>query len=144
MSVRRIAPDEAHGLMRDEGYRYLDVRSTTEFALGHPAGAFNIPWQHQTDTGMRDNPDFMRVVRRSFDPDTKLIIGCRTGHRSLLAAQRLIDAGFEAIVELQGGFAGARDPFGRTSAPGWQQAQLPVAMDPEPGRSYAELAGDER
>jgi len=147
LSVRRIAPDEAVALMLEAVFAYVDVRSTTEFELGDSAGAFIIPWQlpanqHQADVGMRDNLDFMRVVRRNFGPQDKLIIGCRTGHRSLIAAQRLVDAGFTNVVELRGGFAGGRDAFGRVAAPGWQQADLPVALSAEPGRSYSELSGE--
>jgi len=142
VSVRRVSAVEAHDLMCRSGYLYLDVRSTQEFELGHPEGAFNIPWQHQADAGMRANHDFMRVVRRTFESHAPLIIGCRSGHRSLAAARRLLEAGFENVVEVQGGFAGARDPFGRPGVRGWQQEDLPTAVVAMPGRSYSELSGD--
>lgn len=145
MTLTRIAPEEALRLLQEDGYRYIDVRSELEFALGHPAGAFNVPWQHaepDTDGGpeMRDNTDFLTVMRRAFAPDTPLIVGCRTGHRSQLAATRLIAAGFERVLEMRGGFAGKRDAFGRAVAPGWQEAALPVEYEARPGRDYAALS----
>lgn len=150
MSLTRISPEAAQGLMRDDGYQYVDVRSELEFALGHPAGAFNVPWQHAdpaTDEAegpkaMRDNTDFMAVMRDRFPVETPLIIGCRTGHRSQLAALRLLAAGYERVVEMRGGFAGTRDAFGRVVAVGWQDASLPVEYEARPGRSYAALTDD--
>lgn len=144
MTLQRIPAERAAELIRQAGYRYVDVRSEEEFVLGHPAGAFNVPWQHAAEGGgggMSDNGDFMRVMRRAFAPDTELIIGCRTGHRSQLAAARLLNAGYSALLEMEGGFMGHRDAFGRLTVQGWQQAALPVEFEPRAGRSYADLAG---
>ncbi|MDD9939713.1 MAG: rhodanese-like domain-containing protein [Myxococcales bacterium] len=139
-AVRRITAPEAAELMRERGHRYVDVRSEAEFELGHPVGAYNVPWQHQGPDGMIDNPDFVKTMRQAFPSATPLIIGCRTGHRSLLAARRLLAAGFENVLEMQGGYAGARDPFGRVSCVGWYDAGLPTSMVADHGRTYPELA----
>jgi rhodanese-related sulfurtransferase len=74
-----------------------------------------------------------------FPKDTKLVIGCKAGPRSLAAAQLLVTAGFSNVVEQRAGFAGARDPFGSVVDVGWQAAGLPVSRELEPGHSYDEL-----
>ena len=139
MSVKRVSPEEAKKLM-DEGYVYLDVRSIPEFEQGHPEGAFNIPLLHMTAGGMQPNPDFVSVVTATFPKDTKLVIGCRSGGRSLKAADQLVGAGYTDVIDQKAGFAGAADQFGRMTDPGWQPKGLPVATAAKPGHSYQELA----
>jgi len=40
---QEISPEEAHDLMEDEDYVYVDVRTQAEFEGGHPEGAYNVP-----------------------------------------------------------------------------------------------------
>jgi rhodanese-related sulfurtransferase len=143
MTVKRVSPQEADALVKEGGHAYLDVRSIPEFDAGHPAGAYNIPLLHATPSGMRPNPDFLSVVAAAFAKDAKLVLGCRTGIRSLRAAQGLLDAGFETVVDQRAGFHGARDPFGQVQEAGWQDAGLDVATDAEPGRAYEALLARE-
>ena len=84
--------------MREHGFSYLDVRSSQEFAGGHPTGAYNVPLMHMGSDGMQPNPEFMAVVESSFEKDRKLILGCRSGNRSLKAAEVLLSAGYTEIV----------------------------------------------
>ncbi len=139
MTVKRVSPNEADRLVKEEGYVYLDVRSIPEFDAGHPAGAYNIPLLHQTPTGMRPNGEFMPVVKAVFPKDTKLVIGCRSGNRSLRAAEALSSAGYPNVVDQRAGFGGARSPFGQVEEPGWQDAGLDTAFEAEPGRAYDAL-----
>lgn len=136
MPVKRVSPDEALALMRDEGYAYLDVRSVPEFQQGHPAGAWNVPLLHMGPTGGQPNPDFLDVVGRVFARDAKVIIGCRTANRSEHAAALLERAGYTNLVIQGAGFVGhdRRDP-------GWGPRGLPASRDAEPGRSWDELKG---
>jgi rhodanese-related sulfurtransferase len=139
MSVKRVSPEEAKRLM-DEGYVYLDVRSIPEFEQGHPAGAYNVPLKHMTPGGMTPNPDFLAVVDKAFAKDTRIVVGCRSGGRSLSAAEAMAAAGFTNVVDQKAGFAGATDQFGRLVEPGWQPRGLPVDTSAKAGRSYHELA----
>lgn len=139
MTVKRVSPQEADALIREEGFVYLDVRSIPEFNAGHPTGAYNIPLLHATPSGMRPNGDFMPVLLAVFPKDTKLVIGCRSGNRSLRAAQALISAGFEHVVDQQAGFDGARDPFGQVQEPGWRSAGFAVSTESHPERTYGAL-----
>ena len=122
---------------------YLDVRSVPEFEAGHPAGAYNIPIFHQTPTGMQPNGDFMGVVGTVFDKGTKLVLGCRSGNRSLRAAQLLLQAGYQYVIDQRAGLAGARDAFGQLKEPGWEAAGLAMTTDPHPERHYEALLSHE-
>jgi rhodanese-related sulfurtransferase len=137
--MKRVLPAEAAGLV-SEGWTYLDVRSTPEFDKGHPKGAVNIPLLNFQGGRLVPNPDFQKVVEANFPKDAKLVIGCKSGGRSLQAAALLAAAGYTHVVDMQGGFGGGRDNLGRVSDPGWADSGLPVATQPDPGKSYPELA----
>ena len=139
MSVPRVGPQDAARMLAEEGYVYLDVRSVPEFEQGHPEGAYNIPFLHMQEGGMQPNEAFVAQVRAAFTPETKLLLGCAAGARSLSAAEQLLEAGFRDVVDQRAGFGGVKDPFGRVTDPGWQALGLPVAFDAEAGRAYADL-----
>jgi rhodanese-related sulfurtransferase len=106
--------------------------------MGHPPGAFNVPWQRVEGDRLVDNPQFSTVMQQLFRTTDPLIIGCRSGSRSHAAISSLGLAGFSALVELRHGFLGARDAFGRR-LPGWVQAGLPVEEGDGEARSYERL-----
>lgn len=139
MTVRRVSPQEADALVKEEDYVYLDVRSIPEFEAGHPGGAYNIPLMHATPNGMRPNGEFLAVVAAAFGKDAKIVVGCKTGGRSLRAAQGLVAAGYEAVVDQRAGFHGTRDPFGQVQEAGWLGAGLEVATEAHPERGYEAL-----
>ena len=135
MPVKRISPEEARDLMDREGYTYLDVRSVPEFEAGHPKGAFNIPLMHMGPGGMAPNPDFLAVVQKTFPADSKLVVGCKAGGRSLRAAGMLEAAGFTNVVDQRAGYEGGG------GEPGWKPRGLPTSAAAEPGRAYESLIG---
>lgn len=142
MPIREISPQEAQELLESEsGFIYLDVRSTPEFAEGHPERAVNLPLLHShPDTGqMIPNPDFLEVAQANFSPDTKLLLGCRTGARSRMAAQMLERAGYEDLTNVRAGFGGARDSLGNVVEQGWEALGLPVRRETKKGDSYESL-----
>ena len=139
MSITRISPAEAAAKML-EGATYVDVRSTEEFADGHPDGAVNVPWSHMSDRGMAPNPDFLAAMKALFGKaDPKIVLGCRSGNRSMRAAEALVADGWGALLEQRAGWDGARDPFGKVSEVGWAHAGLPVATGQPEGRSWADV-----
>jgi len=109
MSIRRVTPEEALRLLQQEGYMYLDVRSIPEFEEGHPEGAFNVPL---------------------------LQLGCKSGGRSLRAAEQLLHAGFVHVVDQKAGWAGQTDQFGRIAEEGWGPKGLPASKATAPGHGY--------
>jgi rhodanese-related sulfurtransferase len=137
--VKRVLAAEAAALL-EQGWTYLDVRSIPEFEQGHPAGAANVPLLHFQGGRMAPNPDFQRVVEAAFAKDAKIVVGCKSGGRSLQAATLMEAAGYTSVVDMRGGFHGERDGFGRVSAPGWADSGLPVETSATAGKTYEELA----
>jgi rhodanese-related sulfurtransferase len=140
MNVKRVSPEEALSLVEKEGYAYVDVRSVPEFESGHPKGAYNVPIAHLGPTGMSPNPEFLGVMEGAFPKDAKLVIGCKSGGRSLQAAGLLLAAGFQNLVDQRAGFQGGMDPSGRPE-PGWGPKGLPTSSTAEPGRGWTDLKG---
>ncbi len=88
-----------------DGYRYLDVRTISEFRKGHIPGAFNIPIAHIVNPELANwsvNGQFLAVARANFPLDSPLIVGCRSGKRSLVATQIMIEAGHSRVYNLAG------------------------------------------
>ena len=139
--MKHVTVNEAHDQM-EQGATYLDVRSTREFAIGHPAGAFNVPLiEPDEDSGMmQPNPDFVRVVKAVFPADAKLVVGCQAGGRSMRAAQVLEAFGFNDVANVRGGFGGGPSPAGNQMDQGWVSAGFPVETTAQPGHSYSDLA----
>ena len=136
---KRVSPQEAHDLLKKDGYVYVDVRSIPEFEAGHPEGAFNVPLNHMGPGGMTPNPEFLEVMQRAFPRDARLVIGCKAGGRSARAASLLESAGYTQIADQRAGYEGAHDPATGRVEPGWRPAGLPVTRDAAPGRDYEEL-----
>ena len=137
--VKRVTPPEAAALLA-EGWSYLDVRSIPEFEGGHPAGAANVPLLHFQGGRMAPNPDFQRVVAASFAKDAKIVVGCKSGGRSLQAAGLLEAAGYTSVVDMRGGFHGEQDAFGRVACAGWAESRLPVETEAPAEKTYATLS----
>jgi len=146
MAVKEIAPQEAHDTLKANANAvYIDVRTAQEFANGHPAGAVNIPVAFADPArGMVLNPDFVSVVERNFAKDKRIIVGCQAGPRSTRAAGMLLEAGYQDIANLLGGFGGMRDQSGTVIAPGWSASGLPVSSDNGDGVSYESLSAKGR
>ena len=68
-----IRPEEARRMMERGGVVVLDVRTPEEFATGHIKGAVNVPVD-AIRPGMR--------LPFSPNPDTPVLIYCRTGRRA--------------------------------------------------------------
>ncbi len=141
MSFETVNPTRAKELLdSDEGWIYLDVRSVDEFGAGHPEGAFNVPIAHRSPMGMEPNPDFASAVTRRFTPETKLVLGCAMGGRSARACEVLESEGFQHLVNMYGGFSGARDQTGTVTEPGWQECGFPVASEAPEERTWQHLS----
>jgi rhodanese-related sulfurtransferase len=138
MPVKRVLAKEAADLMA-EGWKYVDVRSIPEFERGHPAGSYNVPLVHVVPgRGRMPNDEFEAVMGRRFGKGDKLLLGCATGQRSLRAAEILLGAGWTDVVDVQPGFEGERDIYGRVVSVGWRDSGLPVETE-APGRTWEDL-----
>lgn len=129
--MRRVSAREAHALMENEGYVYLDVRTRPEFDEAHPRGAILVPWLEPGPEGMSINPSFVPQVEGVLARDARIVVGCASGVRSLAAATALVESGFSEVCEQRAGMAGVRDPFGRVREKGWRDEGLPTEVTDE-------------
>ncbi|HWP24674.1 MAG TPA: rhodanese-like domain-containing protein [Candidatus Binatia bacterium] len=142
MAVKEVTPQQAYEILtKDPSAVYIDVRTEREFANGHPQGAVNIPVAFADPArGMVVNENFVRVVEANFPRDKKIIVGCQAGPRANAAAGLLLQAGYQDVANMVGGFGGMRDQRGTVIAPGWASLGLPVSHDNGEGVSYPSLA----
>ena len=88
-----ITAEEAKQIMdREEGYIILDTRTQAEYDEGHIPGAIVIPHDEITDRAEEELPH----------KDQLLLVYCRSGRRSKLAAEALVELGYTNIKEFGG------------------------------------------
>ncbi len=131
MPIKQVEPPEAHELLKtNPNALYLDVRTESEFAQGHPTGAINIPVVFIKGPGQMElNEDFLAVATKILPREKKLAVGCLAGGRSQRACELLEAAGYTDLTNVHGGFGGARDASGQIVVKGWRDAGLPVSTE---------------
>ncbi|KAL9148525.1 hypothetical protein ABFS82_12G046900 [Erythranthe guttata] len=87
-----------------QGHLYIDVRTEEEFKNGHLENAFNIPYMFNTPQGMVKNPNFIDQVVSRCDKEDHLIVGCKSGVRSVYATTDILNAGFKHVLNMGGGY----------------------------------------
>jgi len=77
-----------------EEFVLLDIRTEAEYKAGHIQGAQWFP---------RGKLEYyiQEVIK---DPNSRIVLYCRTGGRSALATLTLKDMGYTNVVDLEGGF----------------------------------------
>jgi rhodanese-related sulfurtransferase len=100
---REVSRDEAQKLI-DEGAQVIDVRADHEWEAGRIAGATHLPL------------DELAQRAGEIDQERPVLLYCRGGTRSTMAAAALADAGYDA-AKLSEGIVG------------WSEAGLPLAPD---------------
>ena len=74
-------------------HQILDVRTKNEYKLSHLDGSINLPL-------------YDIITKKNFlNKETKYLIHCQTGYRSMIASSLLKNMGFE-VVEIKDGFIG--------------------------------------
>ena len=81
-------------LSGNEDLVLLDIRTESEYEAGHIQGAQWFP-RGKLEYYIQD------LIK---DPDSRIVLYCRTGGRSALATLTLKDMGYENVVDLDGGF----------------------------------------
>ena len=88
-----ITAEEAKQIMdTEEGYIILDVRTQEEYDEGHIPEAILIPY-----TQIREKANEMLP-----DKDQLILVYCRSGRRSKIAAEALVELGYTNIKEFGG------------------------------------------
>ena len=131
--VENVAPKRVwQALTSDPQAQLIDVRTDAEWAfVGVPdladAGKQAVLLAWQTYPSMQQNAGFMDQVRQAgFTPDHHIYFLCRSGARSMAAAQAAEAAGFPHVFNIADGFEGNMDGKGhRGTMGGWKAAGLP-------------------
>lgn len=88
-----IAPAQVQSLIASQDKLILvDVRQPKEFEAGHIEGAILMPL------------DTFEAAYRNLPKDAKLVVYCRSGHRSAKAVAFLISHGYGRARSLEGGY----------------------------------------
>jgi len=124
----------------------LDVRTPEEYAwVGHPGAnklgggseiansVINVAWEiEKPGKGYElttNNLFMVDVAKLQLDANQPIITMCRSGARSVAAAQALEAAGYNNLYNMIGGFEGGADTKGyRTKAAGWKNLGFPYAF----------------
>lgn len=106
--IQEIMPwDLEERLTQNPDILLLDVREPDEFAAMHIAGSLNVPrgilesaceWEYEETL-----PELVRARAR------EIVVVCRSGYRSVLAAHSLTVLGYANVVSLKTGLRGWKD-----------------------------------
>jgi len=107
----------------------VDVRSVEEYRfVGHVPGSLNVAWA--TGTSLNRNPRFVRELEAKVGKTGLVLLLCRSGKRSALAAEAAAKAGFTQVFNVLDGFEGEIDAQGqRGKSDGWRFQGLPWQQD---------------
>jgi rhodanese-related sulfurtransferase len=131
--VENVPPAQTwEALQTDPNAQLVDVRTDAEWNfVGIPdlgkAGKQAVLIQWQAYPTMARNPAFEKQLRDAgFTPEHHIYFLCRSGVRSLAAAEAAKAAGFLNVYNIADGFEGPMDPAGhRGAAAGWKADGLP-------------------
>ncbi len=133
--IKEVNPKEAFEILeKQEDAVLIDVRSTMEYEyVGHPLNALHVPIKEPPDWSMEanfvNNVDSVLEAHFSDNKEKKgvpLLMLCRSGMRSGLAAETLIKEGFTNVYNVLEGFEGDKDENGhRNTINGWRFHGLP-------------------
>ena len=137
--IENVGPQQALDRLSAPRTFLVDVRSVAEYVfVGHPVKAYNVPLSFWSEDEQKlvPNDHFVADLQARFQPDDTLIFICRSGGRSLRAAQAAQGAGFKKAVNVTDGFEGKKDGQGRFTIGGWKPAGLPYTYDIDPALAY--------
>ena len=92
-TYEQISGAEAKALMDSEsGYIIIDARTQEEYDGGHIPGAILIPEYEVAD----------RAEKELLNKDQLILVYCRSGRRSKIAAEELVKLGYTNVKEFGG------------------------------------------
>ena len=118
--VENVTVEEARELIEEDDVFVLDVRTPSEFNSSHIEGATLIPVTNAFGSNL--SPDSLLEARINEVPkNKKILVYCRSGHRSMSASKILVAAGYSDIYNMQGGITA------------WISAGYPVVSSEDQG-----------
>ena len=133
--IKEIRPKEAYEILQQQKDAVLvDVRSSMEYEyVGHPLKALHVPIKEPPDWVTQQ--DFVKEVSSALEERSSeykeirgipLLMLCRSGARSALASEMLINEGYTNVYNVLEGFEGDKDENGhRNTINGWRFHGLP-------------------
>lgn len=119
-----ISPEQAWAWVQSGEAELVDVRSDAERAwVGFVPGAHALAWKQWP--GMAMNPGFDAGVQALGAGGKKLVLLCRSGVRSIAAAQRATELGLQAYNILEGFEGDLDEQAHRGHKGGWRMRGLP-------------------
>ncbi len=124
-----ITPSVAWDLFNAGSAILVDVRSNEELHfVGRVPGSVHVPWA--TGTSLTRNPRFVRELESKVNKESLLLLLCRSGKRSALAAEAASKAGFAHPFNVLEGFEGEiNEEKHRGLTGGWKFHRLPWEQD---------------
>ncbi len=124
-----IAPADAWALVEAGRAVIVDVRTIEERRfVGHVPGSLHAPWA--TGVALVRNPGFLRELEAQAGKDDVVLLLCRSGKRSAIAAEAATRIGFTAAFNVAEGFEGELDATGqRGNTGGWRRRGLKWVQD---------------
>ena len=99
-----ISPAESTQMINRDNALMLDIRESNEYSEGHIINSLHIPL-----SGLKTRMKDLEKYKAG-----KIIVACRSGHRSSQACATLKKEGFEQVFNLSGGVMA------------WESANLPL------------------
>ena len=106
-NIVSVSAPEFNKEIKADTVQLLDVRTPGEYAEGHIEGALNIDVH---------SDDFRRMAEKELSKDSTVLVYCRSGRRSMDAAEILARLGYK-VVNLKGGIIE------------WKEDGLPVTAE---------------
>ncbi len=128
-----VSPTTAWALVQNGQALLVDVRTTEERKfVGHVPGSLHVAWA--TGTALTRNPRFVRELEAKLAPhggkEAVVLLLCRSGKRSVLAAEAAAAVGFSHVFNILEGFEGEIDATQqRGKDDGWRYQGLPWVQD---------------
>jgi rhodanese-related sulfurtransferase len=124
-----VTPQEAWELLSSHAAVVVDVRTAEERQfVGRVEDSIHVPWA--TGPSLQRNPKFVREVEAKVRRDDVILLLCRSGARSVAAAQALTEARFRNVFNILEGFEGDLDELRqRGTRTGWRFHRLPWIQD---------------
>lgn len=125
----QVPPRLAWDLFEAGDALLVDVRTAEERKfVGHVPGSLHVAWA--TGTALTRNPRFARELEAKTGKEAVVLLLCRSGKRSALAAAAAAAAGFQHVFNVLEGFEGEIDAQShRGSGDGWRFRGLPWVQD---------------
>lgn len=91
--IKLVTAEEMHTLLLQKDVQLVDVRTPDEYQVGHLKNSQNIDF---------NSPTFDDDVSK-LDKTKPVMLYCKAGGRSAKCSQKLLEAGFIKIYDLEGG-----------------------------------------